>query len=272
MVCILWEKGPNLTSLYRSLGNICAIIPVDETATPTAWIELLRADDTRLLVHVNLGRMRSRQNGLDLVKQLRWEWGVTAPILFLSFEEEEKLRVTSNGDLLTQPGHGFLRLPATKENIQRSLQAVTPVIEPWRYQRSAAVASLVSFLDGPAFDPINDGPGLTISLLDYWQNGVLDRMEVVDYIKSNQWWQRWSETLSNSKKRLVGLSVIPDECLELLGRIEESLSIVTNFVEKVLDLSQQSPVLQNLIKVSQALEVISETVYDLTKLRDALKS
>jgi hypothetical protein len=209
---------------------------------------------------------------LELVKQLRCEWGVTAPVLFLSFEAEEALRLVPHGDLLTQPGHGFLRLPATVEEIRQELNAVPPVVDPERYRRCAAATALGLLLGGPAADPLNSGPGPTISLLNYWQEGALDRAEVAESLTSNQWWRQWSTALVASRKRLADLALVSAECFAVLERVEKYLAIVSAFVEQVCDFTQEAPTPQDFTSAIHAAEFLLKAVDNLAVIRQGLKA
>lgn len=267
---IIWESGPTLTALQKALGEACVPIRFDEMRSPDAWIDELRTENARLLVHVNLPPRRIQRRGLSLVKQLRWEWGMTVPVLFLSFEAEETLRATPHGDLLTQPGHGFLWLPPTVDKIKKELDAVPPLAEPERYWRSAAAAALGLLLDGPAAEPIKNGPGPTITWLQYWQRGRLAG-GAIEHLRSNQWWHQWSSALTASRKRLTGLAGVPDNCFAGLDGVEKALAAFTTFVQKFLDSTTHAPTSEELTAAIDTVNELLDAVKALAGIRHTLR-
>jgi hypothetical protein len=266
MTIFLLDNPPSAPSFAAALGAT----PLDAAADPATWPEALWHDDARLLVHVNLGPRRSQRRGLELVERLRGEWGVTATALFVSFEAEETLRATPHGGLLTQPGHGFLRLPATVEEIQQGLRNLTPVAEPERYLRSAAGAALGLLLDGPAADPVNRGPGALVTVLSCWSDESPDRTELAEYLAGDPWWQTWSAALAACRTRLARLTDVPAECVAGLEAIGKHLTVVAAFAEQVLDPTWPAPTAEDLAAANRAADALWRQAQDLGTLRHEL--
>lgn len=251
------------------IGNTLALAlgasALDESEGVDTWPRSFWDDQACLVVHVNLLPRRSQRRGLELVERLRWEWGMTAPVLFVSFEAEETLRGTQHGTVLAEPGHSFLRLPTTVAEIREALEGVPPVVDPERYRRSAVAAAVGRLLDGPLSDwktVLADSK----RALDWWRNGIHDRDTVRERL-ADAWWREWQTGIAACRDQLAHWPEVAPEALTCLGKANDLLNDVGQFGERVLDVHSPGPPAAEVAETIKRLGALGETVDALQLMR-----
>lgn len=251
--------------LDKTLSRAVGAVLLDASTNVSEWPSALWDHQACLLVHINLSPRRSQRRGLELVDQLRWEWGMTAPVLFVSFEAEETLRATPHGAVLAKPGHGFLRLPTTVVEIREALEGVPPVVDPERYRRSAVAAAVRRLLDGP-LSGWKTALADSKRAFDWWRNGVYDRDKVRERL-ADTWWREWQTGIATCQDQLAHWPQEAANAQSLLFELGQHFELFVKGAQQVLDDRCPDPTSQELSETITRLDALAETLKVLHGLR-----